>query len=259
MSSTDQGTPMVDFAQAYGQAGRRVLPIYEIRDGACACGNANCSNPGKHPRTRNGFKDATTDPAQIVRWWSRWPYANIGIATGDDLAVIDLDGPSGQTKLQALAAEHGPLPETAISNTSRGQHYWFLIPEGYGPVPCSTGDGLDVRGEGGYVIAPPSRHISGHEYEWCTTAIAEAPGWFPDWARNRKGAARLSSSNRPATLNGRTLPDNLAKYPQRDTTARLDKSLRTPWSPAEQIRLESALKAIPSDDYETWITVGMAL
>jgi hypothetical protein len=264
MSSSNQETPPSFFAQAYARGGFAVFPVYEVRDGKCACENPNCNSPGKHPRARNGSKDATTDPTQIERWWSLWPDANIGIATGTDrrLIVVDVDGPQGEAELQALQTEHGPLPETASVRTSRGRHIYLSTPKGCVTVRNSTGKGLDIRGEGGFVVAPFSRHISGHVYEWVDdrTRLAEAPPRFLDWTRNRNGIARpigdkmAGLGELPAHLKNRTNLDP-------PISVRLDKSLTPVWLPAEQARLESALEAIDlkTCGYDDFLKIGFAL
>jgi Bifunctional DNA primase/polymerase, N-terminal len=152
-----------------------VLPLWWITpDGRCACGKPTGGHhkPGKHPIGKlvpNGHKNATKDPEQIRRWWSIFPEAAIGIATGSvsGLIVIDIDGVDGLATLQSLVCQHGPLARTAIVKTARGWHLYFAIPASCGSIPCSTGNGLDVRGDGGYAVAPPSRHASGHVYQWC--------------------------------------------------------------------------------------------
>src|SRR6266700_2778202 len=73
------------YAQKHGWA---VLPIHTPRGGQCSCGNPTCTSVGKHPRTPHGVKDATTDEATIRDWWTRWPDANIGIATGADSGLV---------------------------------------------------------------------------------------------------------------------------------------------------------------------------
>ena len=69
------------FAKRYGQRGWSVFPLHNAPGGRCSCGKPDCGSPGKHPRTQNGLKDASTDPAVIAGWWKRWPAANIGIPT----------------------------------------------------------------------------------------------------------------------------------------------------------------------------------
>src|SRR4051794_17844341 len=87
-------------AVAYAVAGWAVLPLHTPRpNGACSCRDPGCRTPGKHPRydrddLRRGLHDASTDPGQITRWWTRWPDANVAIRTGR-LVVLDVDGPRG--------------------------------------------------------------------------------------------------------------------------------------------------------------------
>ena len=133
------------------------------------CGQDCGKNAAKHPRVRGGFKAATTDLEQIKAWWSKWATANIGIATGrtSGLVVLDVDGPQGLMTLRALVAQHEPFPRTATVKTARGWHIWFRYPASVLAIPCSAGAGLDVRGDGGYCIAPPSLHVTGHVYNWC--------------------------------------------------------------------------------------------
>ena len=86
-----------------------VFPIFEMQNGACSCGKASCEHAGKHPRTRHGLKDATTDPDQIREWWSEWPDANVAVRTGDDLVVLDIDGKEGEKSIHGLVQKHGKL------------------------------------------------------------------------------------------------------------------------------------------------------
>jgi Bifunctional DNA primase/polymerase, N-terminal/AAA domain/Primase C terminal 1 (PriCT-1) len=176
--------------EALGYAGRRwpVFPVYEIGpDGKCACGGRPGCSPGKHPRSQNGLKDATTDEATIRRWWEMWPQANIGLVTGapSGLVVLDIDPKNGgDVALADLLGQHGPLPETAQTRTgSGGQHFLFAHPGS--TVRNSTGKlgrGLDIKADGGYIVAPPSQHASGEEYAWIAhpdaTERAPLPGWL---------------------------------------------------------------------------------
>ena len=87
----------LDWALAYAKRGLAVFPLYSIRDGHCTCRRDCGKNAGKHPAVTGGFKVATTDARQIVAWWSKWPDANVGIATGavSGLVVVDIDGING--------------------------------------------------------------------------------------------------------------------------------------------------------------------
>lgn len=121
--------------------------------------------------TLDGFKSATTDPDQISRWWTECPEANIGIATGQvsGIWILDLDGPEGVAALAELEAKHGRLPATLTAITGGGgKHLYFQLPPGE-VIPSRVkiaGLPIDTRGEGGYVIAPPSDHASGDPYHW---------------------------------------------------------------------------------------------
>lgn len=165
--------------------GLRVFPAYSIENGVCTCSAASaCSSPGKHPRTAHGLKDATDDPEQIKEWWARWPNANVGVAT-DGLCVVDEDegkGKSGAESLRALEEKYGAFPQTLTVQTGSGGRHIYLR----GNAPCSqskVGKNIDIRGDGGYVIAPPSDHVSGRSYELIAIAegadpIAQAPEWL---------------------------------------------------------------------------------
>ena len=154
------------------QYGWRVFPLHSIDNGACTCGDAKCTGtkPGKHPRTPKGCLDATTDTGVIRGWWERWPDANVGIATGGGLVVIDVDPRhGGDDGLVDLRARLGELPDTVECLTgSGGRHIYVSVGEGV-TVRNSAGTlapGVDIRGEGGYVVAAPSVHTSGRSYAW---------------------------------------------------------------------------------------------
>jgi len=100
-----------------------VFPIFEPNGSGCTCPNAShCDRPGKHPRTRNGFKDATADAGQIDAWWLESPNANIGVATGTEsgVVVLDVDGDKGRASFATLPT----IPNTWRSRTGRGEHVW---------------------------------------------------------------------------------------------------------------------------------------
>jgi len=153
-----------------------------------------CMPDGKAPCTRRGFHDATTDEATIRRWWTDNPRANIGMPTGpaSGLIVIDIDPRNGgEEGLADLLAQHGPLPETAEALTgSGGRHLFFRHPGGY--VRCTQGKiapGVDIKGDGGYVVLPPSVHPNGSTYAWeLSSEIGKVspvacPRWLVDLIR----------------------------------------------------------------------------
>jgi hypothetical protein len=127
---------------------------------------------GKIPITQHGYKDASTDTRTIGQAWNRHPNANVGLVTGS-LIVLDVDGPEGAKSLEALEAQHEPLAPTLSASTGRGVHRYYRCPEGVtiGNSAGKLGTGVDVRGRGGYVIAPPSVHASGKRYEWIAEGV----------------------------------------------------------------------------------------
>ena len=80
------------------QFGWRVFPLHSVDANGCSCGSPACTGtkPGKHPRTARGCLDATTDADQVRAWWTQWPDANVGVATGGGLVVIDIDPRHGE-------------------------------------------------------------------------------------------------------------------------------------------------------------------
>lgn len=149
-----------------------VFPVHSVKNGQCSCGNVKCGNKGKHPRTLNGFYDATNDKAAVDQWWTRWPESNIGVPTGplSGLAVLDVD--VGHAKnvngLETLAAHPELVVSTetgpAFSTGSGGMHVLYAYPEqGVTSGPTDL-PGLEVKGSGGYIVVPPSTHAYGRDY-----------------------------------------------------------------------------------------------
>lgn len=172
--------------------GFAVFPVFTIEDGRCSCGAAGCSSPGKHPigsLVPRGVSEATHDAQMIREWWAVYPDANIGVATGDvsGIVVIDIDvDKGGDQSMISLEHRHGGLPETWMAWTgSGGCHFYFRMPGlDVRNSAGAIGPGIDVRGNGGYVVAPPSLHISGDKYTWDADlhprriALGELPEWL---------------------------------------------------------------------------------
>lgn len=158
------GTPdLLAAALAYAAAGVAVMPLFapDART-RCSCRRGpECNRPGKHPRNRGGLTGASTDPAVITEWWRLWPDANLGGLTGDVFDVCDVDGPDGIAAVAPLlGACHGEAP---LVRTGSGGWHLLFTPTGLGNrvgfLPAT-----DWRGVGGYVVLPPSQHISGGRY-----------------------------------------------------------------------------------------------
>jgi hypothetical protein len=162
----------VTAALAYARHGIPVLPVHTPAvDGSCSCGRSTCDRVGKHPRLRHGLIEASTDETRIVRWWSRWPDANIGLRTGIVMDVADVDSAEGWHGLRHLLG--GAMPSgPQIRTGGGGWHFWFR-PTGYGNR-VGLLPGLDWRGAGGYVVAPPSRHAGRVDYRWLARPTEDA-------------------------------------------------------------------------------------
>lgn len=161
---------MLNNAIEYAKLGISIIPLHSIINNQCTCGKGyKCDSPGKHPRTKNGVKDASKDPEQIKKWWSTWPNSNIGIATGtiNGLFVVDIDGEIGDRSFNSLTAMHGAVPDSVTQITgSGGKHLLFKHPGGIIKNGIAVHNGIDIRGDGGYIVAAPSIHKSGSVYQW---------------------------------------------------------------------------------------------
>jgi putative DNA primase/helicase len=193
-------------AAAYAARGWPVIPLHSPVEGRCDCRTDCGKNAAKHPRTIHGVLDATSQADTVARWWRMSPGANIGIATGasSGLVVLDVDpGSGGDCSLARLLEQHGGLPETPCVRTGGGGlHFYFAHPGGV--VRNSAGKlgrGIDVRGDGGYIVAPPSTHICGERYVWATAC---APVALPAWLIDEATAAPVLSVSTEDALGGFT-------------------------------------------------------
>lgn len=186
MAATDASVNLVAAALQYAAREWAVFPLHSATKSGCTCHNEKCESVGKHPRTRKGFYEATTDEQRIRSWWRTWPDANIGIATGprSSFWALDVDA-GGEETLEVLQHELGPLPATVEARTgSGGRHILFQYTEDVGNTIKKIGAGLDTRGDGGYIVAAPSIHGSGKPYAWihqhgpADLPIAAAPEWL---------------------------------------------------------------------------------
>lgn len=146
----------------YAARGYRVLPLHSPTDGRCTCGNPACDRQGKHPRTPRGVLDASLDEGVIRSWWWTWPDANIGLAMGGGRVAVDVDHPAA---LEVWEAAHGELPPGPRQTTGKGEHRICACASRLrNRVGFATG--MDIRSDGGYIVAAPSLHVSGRRYEW---------------------------------------------------------------------------------------------
>lgn len=205
-TSPETPNPKLDAALEYSSLhGMAVFPCHSIADGDCTCGKTLCESPGKHPRTDNGVYDATTDPTTIRRWWTRWPDANVAIATGQPsgLVVVDIDGPKG---FQAFKERCGDAVPGPMVKTGKGFHVYCQMPTDT-PVTNRVRvlPEVDIRATGGYVIMPPGDHVSGRQYQWCEGLGLEdtKPGPLPKWLLTSPAPSPSTESRGPITNGGR--------------------------------------------------------
>jgi hypothetical protein len=184
-----------DAALGYASWGIPVLPLHyplphdrdlqpvtgnqppALRTG-CSCRDPDCGQVGKHPLgslVPHGVKDATCNRARILAWWARHPQANIGLACGYLFDVLDVDGPTGAQAIRELAAVHGLESSGPLVRTGGGGWHFYLAPTGLGNAHPRELTQVDWRGRGGYVVAPPSRHPSGHPYQWIPGRDLDTP------------------------------------------------------------------------------------
>ncbi len=214
---------LVELAVRYAQHGWPVVPLHTPDTDGCTCRDRDCGSVGKHPRTRHGLREASTDADQVRAWWARWPDANIGVTTGasSGLLVLDIDLPEGPASLAKLQAEHTPLPPTCEQRTGSGGRQLLFAHPG-GAVGNRTGvlPGVDVRADGGYVVVPPSLHGSGDRYRWTARA---APADPPRWLLAVLERTRPSPAVEPVEGARRPLPAGTAE--QRYAAAALQREL----------------------------------
>jgi Bifunctional DNA primase/polymerase, N-terminal len=220
-------TTRLDVALLYAQLGFRVVPCFGVLrwpDGLlrCACPRGgDCGAPGKHPLLPRGVLDASRNPVVVAGWWQAGLFdqaANLAVATGQGIAVVDVDthGTDGPESWFRFCLAHGlELGGTLTADTPSGGRHLFL-----GAPPGSVGSavgvlpGVDVRGEGGYVLVAPSLHVAGVPYRWrgdvldtdrilpCPPEVVDlvgAPGVGGDPARATGGSAGGLGGDLPDT------------------------------------------------------------
>jgi Bifunctional DNA primase/polymerase, N-terminal/AAA domain/Primase C terminal 1 (PriCT-1) len=263
---------VLEHALAYARRGCRVFPLHGIVDGGCTCrAGTGCPHAGKHPWGDGWQTHATTVPAQIRRWCRHHPDMNLGVVTGapSNQFVLDVDpAKGGDESLRDLERVHGALPETPIVLTGGGgRHLGFQHPGT--PVPNSVGmlgPGLDVRGDGGFVVGVGSRHRSGRTYAWEVTAhpdevaLASAPPWLLARVRDR-ASDRLRADGTPLVLREGARNDGLFRRGAwlrryganeaalRDALTALNREHCQPPLPADELTriAESAARYAPED------------
>lgn len=182
-------------ALIYAARGWRVIALHTPdANGRCSCGSSQCAGPGKHPRydqhlLPDGLTSATVNPEKIRAWWSKWPSANVGIVTGRESGIVAVDvdpDHGGADSWRDIEDQYGAFPDTPESLTGGGGRHLILAHPGVELRNSASklGAGLDIRGDGGYIVAPPSLHASGRVYVWevsrhpADVKPVAAPEWF---------------------------------------------------------------------------------
>jgi len=157
--------------------GDQQLPSPAVK-ASCSCRDPGCGQVGKHPLGSlipHGVKDATTNRARVLAWGTRHPQANIGLACGHAFDVLDVDGPAGERAIRQLATANGLVSSGPLVRTGGGGWHFYLATTGLGNVHPRGLEHVDWRGRGGYVVAPPSCHASGHAYQWLAGRDLDTP------------------------------------------------------------------------------------
>lgn len=192
----------------------------------------------KRPLTPHGCKDAKKDVGAIKHWWKKWPNANVGIATGSvsNLIVIDEDidrekDINGYQSVFQWEKVNGSLPETITAITGRGGYHLYFQYSGT-DIGNRAGliEGVDVRGEGGYVVAPPSIHPNGTEYQW-----EYPPGEYKP-AELNETVRRLLSAGKTENKEAFRLPSKIPSGERNSTLFRHACSLQAQGMSDEAIR-----------------------
>ncbi len=221
------------WAQRYIALGWHIFASHRPIDGVCSCGKVDCTDNGKHPRTRRGFKESTNDAEKVAKiFGADAPPSNIAIRTGEvsRITILDIDvgpGKHGAETWAELVREHGEPPTLMAETGSGGLHLVFQYNSSLPTASNVLGPGVDCRNDNGYIIAAPSLHRSGGHYKWLNWGTTPLP-----------------------------LPAHLSK--RKETRGRKAASdLFKGHYSLEQV--EAMLSFVPADDRDLWRQVGIIL
>jgi hypothetical protein len=191
---------MLERALEYLQLGYPVFPVCSPKMGRHQHGRSACSSPGKRPLVGwEPYQTRLPTINELRSWWDRWPLANIGMPTGALSGVVVLDCDSGDARQVAMA--EGGLGTTPAVWTGKpgGIHYWLRHPGETVSNFARRRPGLDFRGDGGYVLVPPSWHASGAQYRWVEGTAQLTPAPCPPWLLDLLHGGSGSSSTNEGT------------------------------------------------------------
>jgi Bifunctional DNA primase/polymerase, N-terminal/AAA domain/Primase C terminal 2 (PriCT-2) len=210
-----------------------------------------CNPLDKRPLCAHGFKDATVDPDTIKSWWTQWPNAMIGVPMGPESGVfcVDLDrkeNVDGVATWNQWISELGePEPTRQHSTPSTGRHMVYIWEAGIRSIPLNKlGPGIEIKGDGGYIIVPPSRMADGREYVGNNLEPVAAPKWL---------LIKISNYQRHRDL------DDMVDKDAGKGTFKEGKDDFFNYPPTSEAEIREALSNIPSDNYDDWYKLGGAL
>jgi len=229
-----------DAAIEYAARGWKIIPLHSIVNGHCTCKRNDCPSPGKHPIAElvpHGHLEATSDRKTLINWWRRRPWANIGLACSlSGLVALDVDPRNGGNDTwKQLLKNYGPeLENTTTSLTGGGGRHLIYQAGTTGSFPAAIGPGVEVK-HNHLIVLPPSRHLSGKEYQWLIDPDKLAP---------------------------QRLPAELMEQLARDENRQNAKQRQVRTTLGEVARAAEALEVLDPrrwDRRDEWIELGMAL
>jgi hypothetical protein len=181
---------LIKAALDYGRLGWSVIPIEARQTGS--------------PIHWQVYQHRHPEKTEIADWFTRWPTANLAIVTGvvSSLVVLDLDPrQGGEASLERLEQEHSPLPETVEAQTGGdGRHLYFGHPGQMIPDRLDLAPGIELRADGGYVVAPPSLHACGNSYRWVRSPDVFHLEPLPAWLARAAARSREVAPDPPEQL-----------------------------------------------------------
>ena len=185
-----------------------------------------CSSK-KVPLIKDWPNKASTDPTQIRDWWAKWPNAFVAIVTGErsGVMVLDADSTEADQALSSFEATHGDLPETVEQTTPRGYQLLFAHQSGVRNSTSKIAPGLDVRGDGGFVVLPPAHNRKWIHAPW-NCDLQQAPDWLAQLMLNGNHQSNGHSDNwQPLDIEA--IFDGVPHHQRDDTAFRYAKSMRS--------------------------------
>lgn len=225
----------------YAEKGLRIFPAYGLKETGkkpvCLCGNPECNHQGKHPSMKSWQYAASDDVTRLKKWAKRLPFTNWGVVTGEKSGVIVVDVDprhGGHESWENLLADHSDdtLETWTVETGGGGAHYYFQHP-GYKVGNRSIGLGLDIRGDGGLAIVPPSIHSSGDSYLWNLSPYDVDLAELPPWIDLKSREERVDT------------PEEFLEYAGEEVP--------------RAIMYLNSLNDERRDSYDDWLAIGMAL